>query len=53
MYNHKEIIFVAYADNDLVSGAEYDVEDWWNQIDVLAEQPTIHNVRISPEIQRH
>ena len=24
--------FVAYSNNDLVLDAEYDVEDWWNQI---------------------
>ena len=43
----------AYAYNDLVLDAENDVEDWWHQIDVLAEQPTKYDVRISPEIQRH
>ena len=29
------------------------MEDWWNQIDTLAEKAAIHDVRISPEIKRH
>ena len=36
--------------DDLASeDAGYDLEDWWNQMDVLTEQPTIHNVVVSPE----
>ena len=27
--------FVAYTNNGLVLDAEHDVEDWWNQMDVL------------------
>ena len=33
--------------------AEYDLEDWWNQMDGIADQPPIHDVKVSPGIPRH
>ena len=36
-----------------VLDAEYDVEDWLNQIDTLEKLPSIHDLRISSEIQKH
>ena len=39
---------------DLVTeDAEYDLEDWWNQMDVHTEYPTIHDIRVSLETLRH
>ena len=47
----------AHTYNNLVSeclqDAEYAVEGWWNQMEALVEQPAIHNVCITLEIEMH
>ena len=43
---------VATTNNGLALDVECDVEDWWNQIVALAEEPTIYYVRIPLETSR-